>query len=189
MGERESSWISRIFAAGLIIYLSAKAGFDYIGAPHSWQELSDRAFIFSGFMILLIGSIIREASRIRKERYANTFDKLNAIGSTIKDLNTFLARQSARATTVDLADLKKATIGDIEKVLNDLSDIFSMVTGTVCRTAVKLIFEETDTIYVYALSRDSQSTAMNARSDKERYEKRINKLEDNDDFPRYGMRR
>jgi hypothetical protein len=125
---------------------------------------------------------MREASRIRKERYANVFDKLQAIGSHIKDLNTFLARQGGRGRAIDINDIKKATIADIDKVLNDFSDIFSMVTGTFCRTTVKLIFQEGQTFYVYALSRDSQSTVTNAKTDKERYEQRRDKLEDNDDF-------
>jgi len=97
-------------------------------------------------------------------------------------LDTFLSRQVRRDAVIDPADLKKATIGDIEKVLDNLSDIFSMVTGTTCRTTVKLIFQEGQTFYVYALARDSQSTVTNAKADKERYENRRDRLEDNDDF-------
>jgi hypothetical protein len=111
--RESSSWISRIFAALLITYLSVRAGLNYIGTPKSWEELSDRAFIFTGFMMLLIGSIVREASRIRKERYANTLEKLQAIGSKVKDLNTFLARQTGRG--IARADLKRATIGTSKK--------------------------------------------------------------------------
>src|SRR5437868_5706079 len=39
-----------------------------------------------------------------------------------------------------------------------------------------------NTLYVYALARDSQSTVTNARSDKERLENKLDILEDNDDF-------
>jgi hypothetical protein len=167
-----SSWITRTFTAFLIIYLCVRAGLSYIDAPLAWEDLADRSFIFAGFMILLIGSIIREASRIRKERYANVFDKLHAIGSNIKDLNTYLTRQALKNAPPAPEDLKKATIGDIEKVLDNLSDIFSMVTGTVCRTTIKLIYEDDGTLFVYALARDSQSTVTNARSDRERLDKR-----------------
>jgi hypothetical protein len=45
-----------------------------------------------------------------------------------------------------------------------------------------MIFQEGEILYVYALARDSQSTQGNAKSDNDRYEKRIDKLEDNDDF-------
>lgn len=180
--KESSSWVTRIFAALLVVYLSAKAGFSYVDHPTSWDELADRVFIYAGFMILLIGSIIREASRIRKERYVNTLEKLQAIGSQIKDLNTYLGRQSERGDAVDTASLKTISITSLQRVLDDFSDIFSMVTGTICRTTIKLIFVERDTIYVYTLTRDSQSAAVNARYDKERYDKRQDKLEENDDF-------
>jgi hypothetical protein len=179
--KESSSWITRIFTALLIVYLSVRAGLSYLDHPATWEEYSDRAFIFAGFMILLVGSIIREASRIRKERYANTFDKLHAIGSKVKDLNTFLLRQST-GHTVGLGDLRRAVRVDLEKILDNLSDIFSMITGTVCRTAVKVIFEENNTVYVYTLVRDSRSTENNSRSDKERLESRQDKLEGNEDF-------
>lgn len=176
-----SSWITRVFTALLIVYLSFNAGVKYIDHPGTWEELSDRAFIFSGFMILLIGSILREVSRIRKERYANTFDKLNAIGSKIKDLNTYLTRQSQNRID-NIADVRRAVHLDLQNVLDSLSDIFSMVTGTVCRTSIKVIHRENETLFVYALVRDGLSTESNAKSDKDRFDSRQDKLEDNEDF-------
>lgn len=180
-GAQSSSWITRGFAGLLIVYLSASAGLSYIDHPRGWEQLSDRAFVFAGFMLLLVGSIIREWSRLRKERYANIFDKLQAIGAALKDSNTFLAQQTLEPMR-EVAQFSQLFRRDIVEVLDSFAEIFSMVTGTVCRTSIKSILVDSSKLYVYTFARDTESMKVNAKLDKDRLDQKLDELRENEDF-------
>jgi len=128
----------------------------------------------------LIGSAFREWSRLRKERYANIFNKVEAINAAAKCLSLYLESKDARSATS--SRLRAVVIDELVDILDDVNDIFEMLTGTTCRTCIKALEEINTTVYVYALARDRISNKTNSVSDKERYNGKADPLEENEDF-------
>lgn len=177
--RRSSSWVLYSFGWALIITVSAHYGLSYWQHPTDWDHWIDKTFILSGFSILLFGSAIREWSRLRKERYANIFTKIEAINSTAKFLSVFL--QNA-GPDVAGRQLRKNVIQELVSMLDDISDIFFILTGTACRTCIKVVWQDGTKMYVYALARDRLSSKTNEELDKTRYEQKMDSLEENEDF-------
>lgn len=178
--KETSSNFRRLITWVVIAFICAQAGLRYLGKWQASESYADRAFIFFVLLLLLASSIYQEWSKLRKERYAAVFGKLQEIAATIKDLNTFLLRQDSERS--DLDDLKRSMHNDLQRVLNTLEDIFTFVTGTACRTTIKVLFQDDGKFYLYTLARDSQSGRTNAARDVERRENKADPLEDNEDF-------
>ncbi|GMV60869.1 MAG: hypothetical protein AMXMBFR74_00380 [Parvibaculum sp.] len=182
LATQSSSWITRYLGFLLVIVFCLHYGSNYISPSFpDFDYLVDRVFILSAFLLLLIGAIIREDLRIRKEKYANIFDKTEAIMCQIKSINTFLIEKTQNGVG-DLPQFQKIIRAEIEHILDDISDIFSMLTGTTCRTAIKVIQNEDDKIFVYSLARDRRSSQTNSSLDRKRFEEKQDPLEKNEDF-------
>jgi hypothetical protein len=72
----------------------------------------------------------------------------------------------------------------IEGVLDRFAAVFSVVTGTRCRAAIKLIEQDKKTkkYFVYTLSRDQDSNRLCREMDKQRCDSRSDLVENNYDF-------
>jgi hypothetical protein len=183
---RESSaWYTRIFAIVLIVALSWHYGAGYwyggTGTPPTVDYLIDKAFILVGFASLLGGSIGREFYVSRKERYANIFDRVDAVTATLRDLTTYLDEISIH----DEANKEQIRIdvrNELSSALDNIGELFSMVTGTTCRVAIKCCFFENDDVYVYTITRDGRSNKLNYKKDRQRFESRSDSIGDNEDF-------
>lgn len=177
------SWMFQGIGFLLILGLSGKALLGYLQLHNEddYYALLDRLVISVGFLILLVGSIFREITRSRKEKYANIFDRIEAISDTLKELNSFIDSKS-EITNSEYEQFRKSFEGSITSALDNTAELFSMLTGTTCRTSIKSIIEENQAIYVYAFARDRRSNSILKQQDKERFDRRQDKLEDNEDF-------
>ncbi len=181
---KNSSMPFRILGWVLIIGLCAKYGISYLKASQDWSALVDRLVIISGFFIILFGSIYREISRIRKEKYANIQVDVHQISHKIRDLSSFLSVYKSTSKVRDEYENRIDLLftQEIEYILDRFSKIFSMLTGTQCRASIKQVCQEDDDLYVFALARDSVSASISRPKDVERQLEKIDRLADNDDF-------
>lgn len=173
-----------LFGWLLIAAVSVKFAANYFTASKDFDHQIDRIVIVVGFFILLIGSIYREISRIRKEKYANIGAITHAINHTIRDLTTYI-------TQIDVVNQGQAELTQVQLlvqnqlifILDKVTDLFSMVTNTTCRASIKRIHDPGDgKLYVYTLARDNVSGRLNRQRDKNRFEKLQDSLEENEDF-------
>jgi hypothetical protein len=178
--KETSSNYRRLVTWIVIAFICAQVGLRYLGKWQVSESYADRAFVFTVLLLLLGASIYQEWSKLRKERYSTIFGKLQAIASIVKDLNTYLLRQDPERS--DLDDLKRSVHNDLQRVLDTLEDVFTFVTGTQCRTTIKVLFQADAKLYLYTLARDSQSGRTNAARDVERRNNKADPLEDNEDF-------
>jgi hypothetical protein len=182
VAKSSSSRALRYYCYALLVLLSAQFAFGYWKLyPNSYEYEIDKAVIILGFFLFLFGTIFREISRIRKERYANIFERMEAIFNLIKDLTTYM-NERIESEQIDLEQIKRDVDRSLISILDNIEEIFSMLTGTTCRTTVKCIFQDGEKLYVYALARDRRSGQINRNRDEKRRDEKSDPLEDNEDF-------
>ncbi|PCI38899.1 MAG: hypothetical protein COB46_10135 [Rhodospirillaceae bacterium] len=182
---RHAYWHLKFLGWLLIVAMSAKFGFEYFNLYPDINQQIDRGVILAGFFILLLGSIYREISRIRKEKYANIQTELHAIHHTFRDILTCLGDiDYANANLEQLKQVKKSIERELIFSLDKISASFSMLTGTTCRACIKQIHEDCDDsrLYSYTLARDSESSKARKHIDKSRFEQKLDPIEANEDF-------
>jgi hypothetical protein len=180
----ERSWVAKYFGGLVIVALSAKWGIEtFLGeaAEVAWDYKIDRIFILCSFAVLMIGSIARELTMERKEKYAASFERLENYALKLKNLNTYLAEQ-LKSGIPEPQQFEKLVKDQFISLLDEVSKLYTEVTGATCRAAIKCILEEGERIYVYTLARDRRSSDANEEDDQIRLEKRLDSLEENEDF-------
>jgi len=124
-------------------------------------------YVLAVAALLSVLALFRTYQTVRKERYANLTGQYHRIAHAVRDLQTFLerndpgARGSKKAYEAYLGTSKALTV----KVLDQLSAIFSQLTGTTCRATIKLTYpiertvkgEKKEFLYFYAYARDDAS--------------------------------
>jgi hypothetical protein len=183
IGERirDSSWFFRPFGWLLILALSGEFAAGFLGHSGGWDEAAiDRAVIVGGFFILLISAVVREIVGLRRSRYATVTDKFEAVHASLKELNTYLTQIALADPNIE--QFEKSVRGELEYLLDCVAEIFGIISGTTCRTAIKVIHVRSDKIYVYTLTRDKRSNRTNRSRDQERFDHLRDSLEANEDF-------
>jgi hypothetical protein len=155
----------------------------YLKLAEDLSHLVDRLVVSLGFFILLFGLIFRELSRIRKEKFANIMNDLHSISHIVRDQHTILdamAQQNVEEFTLHAYLIKQNT----QQCLNHFASIFSILTGTKCRAAIKLIEPGNDPLrpVVYTFKRDSDSMRFSKADDEDRRTKGVDFLDANTDF-------
>ncbi|HEX4104988.1 MAG TPA: hypothetical protein VHX92_02030, partial [Rhizomicrobium sp.] len=188
LGWESSAWYVRAFALLVVLSLVFERAYGFLSGHGilvipNFDYWSDKVFILVGFFVLLLGVAWREYNVARKERYANIFDRLEVISASLRDLNTYLNSKEAREKIkVDADQFQKTVRRELETILDNAASLFSMVTGTTCRAALKCTFIDNDEVFVYAITRDTASNRYNVSTDKMRFEARADKVKDNEDF-------
>ena len=176
-----SFWAVRWLGLLALLLYAAREGIKFLGYASSADQYIDKVFILSGFSLLLVGVIFREISLTRKEKYANVFPRIEVIHSTVREINNYLHSIDTKSIG-DRAQFEKLVRSRIVSVLDNTCEIFSMLTGTSCRAAIKCVINDNGKIFVYAFARDSSSSEQNSKRDKERFEKKSDPIEGNEDF-------
>jgi hypothetical protein len=174
--SRLTTWYGKVVGTLVILTFSAHYGLSYLSHPADTDYYIDKAFILGAFGTLLVGFLIRDWGGLRRERYAYSFDQIEGISASLRDLNTYLGSSQSGDQP------EKLVRRELTSILDRIRELFSMLTGTRCRVAIKCLFSDNEEIFIYAVTRDSRSNEINARNDKERLEKRCDTLKDNDDF-------
>jgi len=167
----------------VIVALLSGYGLRFLGASESWSQMIDRAVISIGFFVLLLGGIYREISRIRKEKYANVQEDIHGIQHVIRDQMTILKLME----DLSIEDRKlhaHIVRANLQECLNRLAAIFTLLTGTKCRSTIKMIEPgaSTDQPVVFTFMRDVDSERFFDSDDRARRDSGADLLADNTDF-------
>ena len=173
---RIGKWISWISA--LVSLLIITFGFFHISNnPAEIIYASVTSFLLVA-CIFYIGFYVS-----RKERYANISPYRHYCIHILRDLTTFLEYYvKVKLTDNDVKMIQATTSRFLKQCLDNMAVMFSMLTGTKCRAAIKAVKRVNDKLYVFTLSRDSLSMQLNAKDDKKRLEKLADPIEKNEDF-------
>jgi hypothetical protein len=178
-----SPWYVKWLGWLLIVVLCAGYSLNYFEESNKINHQIDRAVVIIGFFILLIGTIFREITRLRKEKYANIQIELHAIHHILRDVESFLSLSDLENKSTEiLQQMEFAAVRELGTILDRFAGIFSLLTGTRCRTSIKMIMRENEKLYSYTLARDMESARTNVKSDKKRFEERKDPIENNEDF-------
>jgi hypothetical protein len=134
-------------------------------------------------LLLLSWTVYYTYSTSRKEKYANISEKYNSISVKLRDIHVHLAEMFH--TSQNRIVLEKSLIlatAHLASAMDQIAALYSMITGTRCRSAIKVVQRDGENIWVHALVRDEISASENLISDKERNEKRFDRIEANADF-------
>ena len=176
---RINAWISVIT---LIVGISLTIKNYVISAEKGFYITQWTVSLLLIFFIAII--IFREITTLRKEKYANINEHRHRCIHLLRDLTTFLLTQveKQKNNSNNLDGVRKRTQTILTEILNEVSTNFSMLTGTLCRATIKTIYKNEDKIYVFAFARDGKSRHANLKKDKERREKNMDPIEENEDF-------
>lgn len=133
------------------------------------------------FGSFVIWSIHREYKIARKEKYANISRIMSAVSNQSKELSLKLTN-ALNSDVSPSPELLMGAVDVISHILDDVVGIFSLLTGTRCRAALKVIGRDEGQVWAHALARDRMSAANCAHSDKDRNERKFDLIEQNIDF-------
>jgi hypothetical protein len=179
-------WRGRQFIGWLLgflgIVLALFSGFDLFERlgmgqePRSWIPT---VYVLLITLVMTVAASYYVFSAIRKERYANIMRPLHAITHQARDIYTYIINKEPRGSGQEAYELyattAKSMFGDL---LDQVSVIFTTLTSTRCRAAIKLVYKVNNDFYVCTLTRDRNSRQDCAGIDD-------NRLEHNRD-PLYG---
>lgn len=152
-----------------------------LGWFHGWELLSKFissqtaiSIIANGYIVLLSACIIviaglRQWITIRKEKYANISPLIHSTLHEVRDLYTYIKNsEPTGGTPQQYEDFSNHCKIIFVRVLDQLNSIFTSITSTHCRTAIKLIYRVDQVLYVYTLARDQVSRHKCLRADNQR---------------------
>lgn len=152
---------------------------DFTELGRANHELITRWTITSLLFLLFFGTIIREYLTSRKEKYANINHHKHRCIHLTRDLTTYLQENIA---TADPETVKKMVGMALQQIMNELAELYTLLTGTKCRATLKTVYSRNGKLYVYAMARDGKSADTNKKKDKERQSGNLDPIEENVDF-------
>ena len=150
-------------------------------------------YIAGLFPFALVAWIVfREIDLARRRRYAPSLSELRACFRSYQDLCALLREYDTHASLseTDVRTLQKAFNDHLTQLLTAFAQTFTIITGVPCRACIKIIPSEQLTgantdledVVVVALARDRESQESNLQSDRDRFERRSDKIVSNSDF-------
>lgn len=181
---KDSSVLGQSLAWLAICIALVVAGARWLGIPEANLAWVDRLVMYIGFLLLILAFLWHELRTVRSRRYAKIQQHLHSIMHTIRDQHTVLdAIDEERAEFETHEYLIRSNIA---KVLDQFAFSFSMLTGTNCRTSIKLIFldegETSNEPYVSTYVRDQISSQSEGDRDTKRRDGGMDAIRDNTDF-------
>ena len=150
-------------------------------------------YLSGGYPLLLTGWVIfREIDLARRRRYAPSLKELQAcfrghqeLCAVLRDTEHRLSSQAA-----DLAIIQEQFTDKLTSILTSFAQMFTIITGVPCRSSVKIIPSEQlsnssiplEDLIVVTMARDRESQEQNFDADRDRFEKRVDKIVSNTDF-------
>jgi hypothetical protein len=177
----ERSRLGKYFGYFVVVAVCVEFARPYITDSVSWDAVIDRVTITLGFFILLFVSLKREFDFERRGRYVHSLGRIEKFALILKNLNTYLS-EHIKIPPENPNQVHKLVKDQFVASLDEVSELLSLVSDSVCRTTIKCMSSERDKLFVYALARDSKSGAENEINDRKRYDTHADLLEENEDF-------
>lgn len=138
-------------------------------------------------LLLFLGTLFREWSIARKERYADVMGRIHMCLHRCRDLQSVLLRLRAQIVSGPKPTQRQVEVAGkklLMDILDDFAGVYSMLTGTNCRACVKTVYSNKSAgkLYVQALARDKASGDACAGLDRLRFDENMDPLEHNTDF-------
>ena len=171
-------WISWIVAAISLFTLLGK----FIWGTKTSDALITAVSVSIILLVLTGLTIFRELNTLRKEKYVSISPYLHRALHLIRDLESYLDMLNPD----DYGNSKEKSMKQIQtvlcKILDEVVKIFSLLTGTPCRAAIKTIYRHEGKLYIFTFARDSDSQVANRDEDKIRLRENRDSLEENEDL-------
>lgn len=144
-------------------------------------------------LIAIVTLGFREFSRSKAGRLAKSLPYLTKTSEQLRDLRGYLNvhRENAFNDKTRADEILERARMMISELLSMQADAYSTMTGTNCRSCVKMIevvnqdagstFTRED-LYVFTLARDGRSEQLNRQHDEKRNKEKQDKLSENSDF-------
>jgi hypothetical protein len=155
----------------------------FIGFSSDKFSLILASIIGIELILLILILAVHEIWSSRKQKYANITKHLHHCLHISRDIVSYLHEiDTSRMDENDKKRVFKEVIKELVSMLDSLSTIYSLLTGTRCRASIKSIYSDGDCLYVRSLARDKMSYTEHYNSDKKRYEDKKDNIKDNEDF-------
>ncbi|WP_269386670.1 hypothetical protein [Hoeflea alexandrii] len=144
--------------------------------------VSTLAAIYLGLLIcsIVIFFVFREYQTSRKEKYANIANSLHVINHNIRDLNYIQNKHIKSKSDLELTiNQQRSKIVDI---LDGIALVFHTITGTKCRSSIKIISAIEETEYVVTIARNKSEDEILKNFDKKRRKALVDPLSENEKY-------
>lgn len=162
---------------GLVAVLEA-----YFVAAHGASGLIAATAIVS-FLIALAGLwAYREFTMARRGRYANLGASLHGVNHEIRNLSTYLEAVIWRGGDIQPEELRlilEVFKSRLVNVLNNIQNIFQILTGSSCRACIKTFYYVEGNLYISTLARDDNSNKLYREVDYKREKENNDPLNSN----------
>jgi hypothetical protein len=161
----------------------------YVGSAPEGRRVDVANVLLTVLVIALVLWVaVREFYLARKQKYANATHGIYSVSSRFAVLNEYLVDALRRAQTggaLSMKDVEKTFSDSMQGICDETANLFSLLSGTNCRAAVKVpAFDTTGTGEAWAVTvaRDTNSAQANRQMDASREKGRTDRIGLNEDF-------
>jgi hypothetical protein len=177
-------WLRVIFEilglAGL--WLSSTALIDLLFSDREMRRLIAQSYVVGSCIVFGSLLIIFVMWKARKEKYANITEYTHRVNHSIRDLTTYITMFDQGKIACDAYQFTETVKTKLGEVLDKLQLTFVSITGTNCRTSIKLVYNYNGTGYYFTLARDNTSLQRCRAMDDKRVKSNHDPLEKNAQF-------
>lgn len=167
----------------LILAITGKYGLSFFNNVEDLSSQIDRVVILLCLSVLLVGTFFRQLRVNRSERYALINDKMHFISHRSRDLQSFINNYIDSGREIaHFEQTEKIFREKIEEIVDLVAELFSEITEARVRCAIKLVDDSGDNLYAFAFARDQRSRSACAVRDNDRFERKSDKIVENEDF-------
>jgi hypothetical protein len=172
------------WAAGIAAWLG---GFELVKifiSDVTSRSIAAQIYVVISAVGLAIALFVREWFTSRKEKYANITNYLQQANQIARELHTYIQEQQPAANAPRnqqdaFFEVCKSKLG---QVLDQVNLVFVSITGTNCRTSIKLTYAVGNETYYYTLARDQGSLQKCLETDNKRVRENHDPLKKNRQF-------
>jgi hypothetical protein len=180
---RYSGWIAGI--VGVVATFVGGWGIleIWIGSQNQISWISNIYVVIVSFVILFTLSV-RHFQTMRKEKYANISSKLHYAIHQSRNIHTYLLENAPSdfSNQSEVEPYLNTAKSMFVVVLDHVATVFMMITGTKCRTSIKLTYEIDGEVYFYTYTRDRESRENCRERDNKRVDDNNDPLDANSQF-------
>ncbi|EEE45487.1 hypothetical protein [Roseibium alexandrii] len=164
------------FAGIIATYISGWSLLEIFVGEQNAVSVWPTIYVLFLTLIIILFAIFRQLQTMRKEKYANITGYLHSISHQLRDLETYIDEWGPKEhASIDQYEMFLEHVREkFCSILDQMSVTFTSLTGTRCRSCIKLIYslvsdDGEQKLYFYTFQRDTAS----ARSLHDHDQKRI----------------
>lgn len=176
------TWLAACIAV-VLAYLHGFGLLSHYVLSQDSISIAANVYLATLFFAVIILASWRQWIAIRKEKYANITPLLHQLMHQIRDLNNYITTMEPRGGSEKEYQLFINNCRMIfGRILDQLNNVFTSITSTHCRTAIKLTYSREQKLYVYTLTRDQGARQKCLKLDDKRVRNNHDPLDENLQF-------